>query len=57
MSDSPARMWSSPEWSATYRQMVEAIRRGEEPGAPDEPLTFRRLEAQTLNPGGPSTAT
>jgi hypothetical protein len=57
MSDSPSRAWSCPEWSGTYRQVVGALQRGEEPETPDEPLTFRRLEARTRDPGKPSIAT
>lgn len=32
--------WACPEWSATYKRLVDALVRGDDIITPDEPLTF-----------------
>lgn len=34
------QVWSCPDWSETYRDLVASLQRGEEPTPPDEPLVF-----------------
>ena len=34
------QVWTCPDWSDTYRELVAALQRGEEPPPPEEPLVF-----------------
>ena len=38
------QIWSCPDWSDTYRELVAALQRGEQPDAPTEALVFTPRE-------------